>query len=79
MKKSIKIYDGVRVNYDHEITELDYICDLWEMFNWDIKNDPNAKECSVAITRELFCFGFVDLSPMANGHLLTVEIIPVKD
>lgn len=75
--KAIKIYDGVRVIHDHEIVNLDHICDLWELFNWDVKNDPNAKECADIITRELICFGFMDLTKMTNsGKMLTVELLP---
>ena len=78
-KKSIKIYDGIRVNYDHEISELKYICDLWDMFGWDTENDPQAKECASLITRELLCFGHIDLTELANGKLLLVEMLPPKD
>jgi len=77
--KKIKIYEGVRVNYDHEITELNYICELWDMFGWDIKNDPQAKECADMITRDLLLFHYVDLTKMANGKMLIVELIPPKD
>ena len=80
MKKSIKIYDGIRVNHNHELTELKYLPDLWELFNWDIVNDPKAKECADIITRELLCFGYIDLSQMlTKGGLLTVEMLPPKD
>lgn len=77
--KTIKICDGLRVNYNHEITEIEHLPDLWKMFGWDVENDANAKSAAVEITRALFCVGFVDLSPMTNGDLLTVEMLPPTD
>lgn len=80
MANSIKIYGGVRVNHNHELTTLEYIPDLWDMFGWDIANDPKANECAHLITRELMCFGYIDLSAMlTNGGFLTVELLPVED
>ena len=79
MAKSIKVYDHLRVNHNHELITVESFPDLCDMFNWDIKDDPNAKECSLMITRELICFGFIDLSPMMqDGSILTVELIPAE-
>ena len=76
---SIEIYHGVRVNHNHELIYLDYIPDIWKLFGWDIENDAEAKEASLLITRELFCFGFIDLTQMADGKLLTIELLPPEE
>ena len=79
--KTIKIMDGLKVITDDKIIELKEggFPALWDLFGWDIENDPNAKECATIITRELFCFGQINLSHMNNGKLLLVEVIPVKE
>ena len=80
MTKSIKLYESVRVIHDHEVINLDHICDIWDLFNWDIENDPEAKTCADMVTRELVCFGFIDLSRMTNsGKMLTIELLPPED
>lgn len=80
MKRYIKLYDGVKVNYDGEEFEVKVISELWDIFHWDIKNDPHAKEASLNVTRNLIAMGYCDLTPaMPEGHTLTVEIIPVKE
>lgn len=78
-KKSIKIYEGVRVNANHKVINLKYIPDIWNLFKWDIKNDKNAKECADLITRELLMFGYIDLTDLNQGKMLIVELLPVKD
>lgn len=77
MSQSIKLYGGVKVITSDEIIKLKYIPDLWDMFKWDIKNDPMAKECSIEITRQLIGFGRCDLSQATqNGNTLIVELLP---
>lgn len=78
--RHIKLYDGVRVNYDGEETTVKHINDLWEMFNWDIDNDESANNAALEVTRALIGMGYIDLTrAMPKGHTLTVEIIPVKE
>lgn len=77
--KTIKIWDGVRVTTSSESEVVESPSDLWKMFGWDIENDPNAKECSQIITRELFCFGHIDLSQMNGGKTLLLSVIPASE
>lgn len=77
--KSIKIWDGIRVTTATESEVVKSPSDLWDLFGWDIKNDPAAKECSLAITRELFCFGRVDLTEMNNGKTLFLSVVPASE
>ena len=77
--KTIKIWDGVNVITEDGTTRVDGPLDLWKLFGWDIENDPNAKECATIITRELFCFGRIDLSAMNNGKTLILRVIPASN
>lgn len=79
---SIKIMDGLKVITSNGITELREggFPALWDYFGWDIENDPMADQCAIEITRQLMCFGRVDLSEFAEGtSTLIVEVIPVQD
>lgn len=79
-KKTIKLYDGVRIKTDGQTYDVQYIADIWEMFDWDIENNPLEKEASLEITRSLIGFGFIDLTPsMPSGHTMTIEVIPCKE
>lgn len=73
-KIEIELYHGLTVTYKGETERLDYICDLWPMFGWDIQNDPKAKECSMEITRELVCFGECTLR--ANDGTVLINLLP---
>lgn len=75
----IKIWEGVNVITDNETVFCESPMDIWNLFGWDIENDANAKECAVAINRQLFCFHFCDLSAMNHGKKLLLEVVPVKD
>ena len=82
MAKSIKIMDGLKVITSNEIIELREggFPALWKYFGWDIENDPNADACATEITRQLICFGRVDLSEWAlHSSTLIVEVIPCED
>lgn len=81
MAKRIKLMDGLKVITSDEIIELREggFPALWDLFGWDIKNDKAADECSLAITRELVCFGRCDLTKMNKGKTLIIEVIPVKE
>lgn len=79
MAKSIKLWDGVRIITDDGVQIVESPADLWEVFGWDIENDANAKECSLIITRELFCFGEIDLSAMYGGKTLLLKVIPATE
>lgn len=71
--KTIKLWDGWKVTYDGEETVCKSPPEVWELFKWDIDNDPNAKECADIITREIYCFGSIDISVMCPGHTLTIK------
>lgn len=72
--KTIKLCDYVSVKVDGEETKLsNKPSDLWDFLGWDIKNDKNADECAKIVTQQLFCFGFCDLSPLADGHEVIVS------
>ena len=77
--KTIKLWDGIKVTTEDETTVVKSAPELWKLFNWDIENDPNAKECAQIITRELFCYGCFDLTAMNHGNLLYLKVIPATD
>lgn len=79
MAKTIKIWDGIRVEHEGGVEIAKGPLDLWDIFGWDIENDPNAKECAQIITTHLFCFGEMDLTAMNNGKLLKLAIIPAQN
>ena len=79
MAKKIKLFDGIKVITSDEIVTVDGPLALWDLFGWDIKNDKNADECAMLVTRELLCFGRIDLTKMNGGKTLIVEIIPAKN
>lgn len=74
-KKSIELYKGVIVCHKGKVTNLDYICELWDLFGWDIKNNKDADECAKAITRQLFIYGYIDLKDN-DGCPIHIEIAP---
>lgn len=76
---SIKLWDGIKVITEDETITVKMPVDLWELFGWDIENDPAAKECSIEITKHLLCFGKIDLTPMNNGKLLYLVTIPATE
>lgn len=72
--KTIKLWNGWRVNHNGEVIECNSPLEVWELLGWDIENDKNASECATEITRQMFCFGFVDLSKMLTKKgTLTIE------
>ena len=78
MKKkteSFKLYDGVIITHKGEVTKLDYICELWDAFGWDIDANEEAKKCADIITRNLVGMGFCDLRAN-DGFPVHIEIIP---
>lgn len=77
--KSIKLWDGWKITYDGEETICSNPPEVWEFFGWDIENDSNADECAKIITKEIYCFGHMDLSKLCPGHKLTIDVIPVKE
>lgn len=77
---AIKLCDGWTLNYDGEKQDFEHLSDIFKEFGWDTEHDPNAKECADIIWRELYCFGYIDLSKMCNGkHTCTITVIPCKD
>ena len=76
MARTIKLWDGWRMTYDGEETICKTPPEVWEYLGWDIENDANASECASIITREVYCFGHMDLSQLCPGHTLTVDVIP---
>ena len=76
----IKIMDGVEVNYDGEIIRVERPSELWELFHWDVENDPDARAAASEVNRWLYATGYLDMTPtMPKGHTLTLRAIPVKD
>lgn len=76
--REFKIADGNKLTYGDKVYIMTGNAQLWEALGWDIKNDPNARECADLIVRDLVCVGYADLSPLCpDGTRCTVEIIPV--
>lgn len=67
MSRTIKIMDGVKVITSDGIKRLNSPLALWKYMGWDIKKDEMASKCATEITRNLLCFGRVDLSEFAEG------------
>ena len=78
MAKSIKLYDGVRVEYKGKTHIYESPVELWEAFGWDIKNDENAHKASLEITRNLVGFGYCQFND-DNGREVYIEFIPAKE
>ena len=76
MSKTIKIFpNGVDLIIDGESENFDSLLKLWEALEWDIKNDEQASECATIVTRNLYCFGEIDLSSLAEGkHTVIVRV-----
>ncbi len=74
--KTIKIFpNGVDLVVDGERTNCKSPCELWDALGWDIENDKNADECAGIVTRQLYCFGYIDLSALTDGkHSVFVEV-----
>lgn len=71
----INLFESLVLNVDGEKTIIHNFPELWEAFGWDIQNDSNADECAKMVTRELICFGFIDLSALTNGaHDVSVAV-----
>ena len=77
MKKTIKLYDGVAVNFRGETKRYDYIPDLWEAWRWDIESDQKAKQCAEETTRQLFCMGECVIS-LPEGTML-INLLPATE
>lgn len=75
----MKLWDGWKVTHNGEETICKNPPEVWEMFGWDIENDKDANECAMMITREMYCFGHIDLSSMCNDGTLIIDIIPVNE
>lgn len=75
---SMKLWDGWRV-YDGKETR-DYVSpvDVWDAFGWDIENNKNHREWSTEITRQMYCFGHIDLTE-AVGRTLVLDVIPTTN
>ena len=79
MTRHIKLWEGWEVNHNGEKTICKSPKEVWNLFGWDIENDKEADECASMITREVYCFGFIDLTPMCNSGTLTITaILPKK-
>ena len=76
--KTIKIWDGVNVITENETIFCESPSAIWQLFGWDVENDPNARECATEINRQLFCFHEVDLTAMNNGNKLLLRVVPCK-
>ena len=76
MSKTIKIFpNGVDLIIDGESENFDSPLKLWEALGWDIKNDEQASECATIVTRNLYCFGEIDLSSLVEGkHTVIVRV-----
>lgn len=78
---SIKLWDGWRIIHNGEITVCNSPKEVWDWFGWDIENDKNASECATEITKQMYCFGYIDLTPLCTkrGDHLFLEVIPSSD
>lgn len=72
--KTIKLFKSVDLIIDGEKESFKDMPALWDRLKWDIESDPNAKECSELITRELFCFRVMDISALTGyKHSVVIE------
>lgn len=76
-KKTIKLCDGFRVIHEDGVIETDDFRGIFtDIFGWDLENDKEAKAGYEMCIREVYCFGYVDLTKACNGHKLIIEAIP---
>lgn len=76
--KTIKLYDGVIMNYKGKTYNYEHPADLWEAFGWDTENDEMAHQCALEITRNLIGWGFCKFND-DNGREVYIELIPAKE
>ena len=78
-KIKIKLCDGFRVIHEDGVIETDDFRGIFtDMFHWDLENDKDAKAGYEECIRQVYCFGYVDLTKACNGHKLIIEAIPTK-
>lgn len=77
--REIKLCDGFRIEYDGENERFETLEEVFKAIHWDT-DDGSTKQAREIVWRELWCFGFVDLTPyMPKGHTLVIRAIPVKE
>lgn len=76
MAKTIKLYDGYKVNVDDEIYNFEN--ESWDEV-MDAINIPKDKELRGDMFRNIFAFGVLDLSEAYQGHKVVVSLIPTKE
>ena len=75
----IKLCDGFRLEYDGDNERFETLQEVFTAIHWDT-DDESTKEARSIVCREMFCFGYVDLTPcMPKGHTLVIRAIPVKE
>lgn len=72
--KSIKLYDGVKVEYKGKTEIYESPLELWESFGWDIHKNETEHKCALEITRNLVMFGFCKIND-DNGREIYIEFI----
>lgn len=72
--ESIKLYDGVKVEYKGKTEIYESPLELWESFGWDIHKNETEHKCALEITRNLVMFGFCKIND-DNGREIYIEFI----
>lgn len=74
-KKSIKIMDGLKVITSDGVKRINGMKSLWKYMGWDL-SDKMTDQCATEITRNLICFGRVDLTEFTNPRsTFIIEVI----
>lgn len=72
--QSIKIYDYIVMEHLGKTKKFDSPKSLYDFWGWDTENNPQEKECALAITRELICFGDFKCEDN-NGREIYIKMI----
>ena len=70
MSKTIKLWDGVKLTTDSGEIVCASPVELWEHIT-------ATEEMQKEITRQLFCFGYLDLTEACGGEKCVLQVIPV--
>lgn len=78
--RKIKICDGFKLITSDKVYRLKSPMEIWKAFGWDIDKDKEASASATEITRQLLCFGRIDLSQFTGDHkTCIIEVIPADN
>lgn len=70
--KTIKLWDGINLVTDNGSVFCESPAELWEHIH-------TTQDMQIEITRQLFCFGHLDLTDACNGKLCVLHVVPATN